>query len=46
LATFGRTTSFRRLDHRKQAWLAPLPNAVAGRFKRLVRRAGVTPITI
>jgi integrase len=36
--------AFGRWDHRRQAWLPHLPNAVAARFKRLCRQAGVTVI--
>ena len=36
---------FAAWDHSRQAWLPHLPNAVAERFKRLCRQAGVTVIT-
>jgi integrase len=37
--------AFAAWDHRRQAWLPPLPNAVASRFKRLCRQAGVPVLT-
>jgi integrase len=38
--------AFASWDHRRQEWRPPLPNAVASRFERLCKAAGVTVITL